>query len=57
MRFAILQSKAALAEIVRNFRITVNEKTQDNPLIIDPKEFLNIKVGGLWLNFKPLKEE
>ena len=57
MRFALLQSKAALAAIVRNFEISVNEKTQDNPLIIDPKEFLNIKVGGLWLNFKPLNEE
>jgi len=57
MRFALLQSKAALAAIVHNFEISVNEKTQDNPLIIDPKEFLNIKVGGLWLNFKPLNEE
>ncbi|KAL7036967.1 hypothetical protein ACKWTF_009020 [Chironomus riparius] len=57
MRFALLQSKAALAAIVRNFEFSVNEKTQDNPLIIDPKEFLNIKVGGLWLNFKPLSEE
>ncbi|CAG9805404.1 unnamed protein product [Chironomus riparius] len=56
MRFALLQSKAALAAIVHNFEISVNEKTAD-PLIIDPKEFLNVKVGGLWLNFKPLNEE
>jgi hypothetical protein len=57
MRFALLQSKAALASIIRNFEVSVNSKTQDNPLIIDPKEFLNIKTGGLWLNFKPLNEE
>lgn len=54
MRFALMQSKAALATIVRNFEITVNPKTQDNPLLIDPKEFLNVKAGGLWLNFKPI---
>lgn len=52
-RFALMQSKAAVAEIVRNFEISVNNKTQ-RPLIIDPKEFLNIKSGGLWLDFKPL---
>ncbi|CAG9805403.1 unnamed protein product [Chironomus riparius] len=57
MRFALLQSKAALAAIVGNFEVTVNSKTQDNPLVIDPKEFLNIKTGGLWLDFKPLSEE
>lgn len=53
MKFALMQSKAAIAEIVRNFEITVNDKTQQ-PLIIDPKEFLNIKTGGLWLDFKPI---
>jgi hypothetical protein len=54
MRFALMQSKAALAAIVKNFELSVNEKTQDNPFVIDPKQFLNIKVGGLWLNFKPI---
>ena len=53
MRFALVQSKAALATIIGNFEVTTNSKTKE-PLIIDPKEFLNIKVGGLWLNFKPL---
>ena len=54
MRFALAQTKAALVEIVNSFEISVNKKTQ-RPLIIDPKEFLNIKVGGLWLDLKPLK--
>jgi hypothetical protein len=51
-----MQSKAALATIVRNFELSVNEKTQNSPLIIDAKEFLNIKAGGLWLNFKPISQ-
>lgn len=53
MRFALMQSKAAIAEIVRNFEISVNSKTQ-LPLIIDPKEFINVKVGKLWLDFKSI---
>ncbi|CAG9805402.1 unnamed protein product [Chironomus riparius] len=54
MRFALLQSKAALATIIGNYVVTVNQKTQDNPFVIDAAEFLNIKTGGLWVNFKPL---
>ena len=53
MRFALTQSKAAIVEILRNFEIISNKKTQE-PLIIDPKEFLNVKTGGLWLDFKPI---
>lgn len=53
MRFALMQSKAAIAHLVKNFEITVNEKTKQ-PLTIDPKEFLNIKIGGIWLDFKPI---
>lgn len=52
-RFATLQSFAAIAGIVKNFRITVNEKTAKK-LIIDPKEFINIKIGGLWLDYEPI---
>ena len=51
MRFALMQSKAAIAHLVKNFEITVNEKTQ-LPLMIDPKEFFNVKLGGVWLDFK-----
>jgi cytochrome P450 len=52
-RFALMQSKAAIAQIVRNFEISVNEKTQ-NPLVLDPKEFINVKIGKIWLDFKAL---
>jgi hypothetical protein len=54
MRFALVQSKAALATIIKNYEVTVNRKTQDNPFVIDANEFLNIKTGGIWVNFKPL---
>jgi cytochrome P450 len=53
-RFAMMQSKAAIIEIVRNFEMSVNNKTQ-RPLVIDPKSVVNAKAGGLWLDFKPIK--
>lgn len=49
----MMQSKAAIVEIVRNFKLTVNDKTQ-RPLVIDEKEFINVKKGGLWLDFKAI---
>lgn len=53
MKFANLQSKSAIVAVVRNFEISVNSKTAKN-LIVDPTEFLNIKVGGLWLDLLPI---
>jgi cytochrome P450 len=54
MRFAQLQSKAAIAAIVTNYEISVSSK-MPKELVIDPKEFINIPCGGLWCDFKPLK--
>lgn len=53
MRFALLQVKAAVVEIVRNHQLSVNEKTQKS-IVYDPKNFLLMPVGGVWLNFKPI---
>lgn len=53
MRFAQIQSKAAIAGIIKNFKIAVNSKTATK-LIIDPKEFINVKMGGLWLDLSPI---
>jgi cytochrome P450 len=53
MRFAYMQSKAAIAMVVKNFDISVDSKTKF-PLEIDQKEFLNAKIGGLWMRFKSL---
>jgi cytochrome P450 family 28 len=50
MRFAVMQSKAAVIEIIKNFELSVNIKTQ-RPLVIGPQELFNVKVGGLWLDF------
>jgi hypothetical protein len=57
MRFALLQLKTAAFEIVRNFCITVDESkmSPDEELEIDPDELLmNVKKGGLWLNFESI---
>ncbi|CAG9806373.1 unnamed protein product [Chironomus riparius] len=53
-RFAQIQVKAAIVDIIRNFELSINEKTQ-RPLTIEPNHLLNVKVGGLWINVKPLK--
>lgn len=52
--FTMLEAKAAVVEVIRNFKITVNNKT-DSELVLDPNEFINIKRGGIWLDFKPIK--
>lgn len=52
-RFALTQIKAALVEIFKNFEVTLNEKTQV-PLVMDPKEFLNLPQGGIWIDFKKI---
>lgn len=48
-----MQCKTAIVMIVKNFILSVNEKTQDQPLKLDSNESYNIKIGGLWLNFEP----
>lgn len=54
MKFAAMACKAAVVELVRDFKIAVNSRTS-NDLKIDPNEFLNVKKGGLWLDFKPVQ--
>ena len=54
MRFALLQLKAAVFEVLRSFEISLDSKmSNDCELEIDPDELLmNVKKGGIWLNFK-----
>lgn len=54
MRFALLQIKVALLHTVMNYELTVAPKTQ-NPIKLDKKAFLYKAEGGLWINFKKLK--
>lgn len=53
MRFAQLQLKIAMFEIVKSFKITVDPIMDlSKKLEIDPDELLmNVKKGGIWLNF------
>lgn len=54
MKFAMMQAKRAVVEVIRNFNISVNDKTEPT-VVFDPAEFINIKRGGVWLDYKPLK--
>lgn len=53
MRFALLQVKAGIVEIIKNFRVSVNKKTQE-PLVLMPSEILTVPIGGLWLNIEKI---
>jgi hypothetical protein len=39
--------------VVRKFEILPSEKVV-TPLVMEPKEFLNYPVGGLWAKFNPI---
>jgi hypothetical protein len=49
-----MQVKAAIAEVVRKFEISVDKSTPET-LKISPLEFMNVMDSKLWLNFKALK--
>nr|XP_022909586.1 cytochrome P450 6j1-like [Onthophagus taurus] len=53
-RFAMLQVKVALASILNNFELTVNEKTKV-PLEYDKRYFRLVTTSGLWINFNKIK--
>ncbi|XP_053694786.1 probable cytochrome P450 28a5 [Sabethes cyaneus] len=53
MRFARMQVKRGIYEIIMNFEVTMDSKTKD-PLLIDPKQLLTGALGGIWLNFNPI---
>uniref|UniRef100_W8C570 Putative cytochrome P450 28d1 n=1 Tax=Ceratitis capitata TaxID=7213 RepID=W8C570_CERCA len=53
VRFALTQSKAAIAELIRNFIIKPNPKTRaDNTL--NRKSFFGSLEGGIWLDFEEI---
>ena len=54
MKFALTQIKAGIAEIINNFEVSVNKRTQE-PLILDNKEFISAPIGGIWINCKQLE--
>lgn len=54
MRYGMMQVKVAIVELVRNFALKTNPKTQQ-PAVFDPENFLLSQVGGLWADFVPIK--
>ncbi|ALC49935.1 Cyp28c1 [Drosophila busckii] len=50
MRLALVQTKAALAAIVRQFEVRVDARTLKG-IELDPLIFVGAHKGGIWLNF------
>lgn len=53
MRFALLEAKLALANIVRNYNLIPSEKTKE-PLELDPKAAIGYVKGGLFIKAEKL---
>lgn len=53
MRFASIQIKLAILEIIRNFEITTNSDTP-NPYIMNSKSFIAPGIRELWFDLKKL---
>lgn len=53
MRFALTQMKAAMVEIVRNYKISVNPKTRTD-FKMDPTYFMLRLDGGVHLDFEKI---
>lgn len=51
MRFSTLQIKAAIAEIISNFELSVNTRTKE-PIIVHPKDSLYLQVRDIYLDYK-----
>ncbi|KAF2892518.1 hypothetical protein ILUMI_13655 [Ignelater luminosus] len=49
MRFGLMQVKVGLAVLLKDYKFTVNSRTQ-TPLIMDPASFISTAKGGIWLN-------
>lgn len=54
MRYSTLVIKAAIAEIVKNFEITVNPRTVE-PILVKPKDFLYMPVHNVFLDYKEIE--
>lgn len=54
MRFGLAQVKLGIAQIIRHFEVTVNNKTK-MPMKYDKWYFVMCPLGGLWMDFKEVK--
>lgn len=53
LRFGMLQAKICIAMILRNFEISISNKTQV-PLVFRPKSTFLSPTGGMWIKLKPV---
>ncbi|XP_054274267.1 cytochrome P450 6a2-like [Macrosteles quadrilineatus] len=51
MRFAVMEVKVSVARIMANFTVTMSPKTHV-PLKLDPRSFVPLPKGGMWLKFE-----
>ena len=51
MRFALLESKLALAMILKKFIVLTSNKTEE-PLVIDPNRTITYVKGGLYVKLE-----
>lgn len=56
MKFAYMQVKAAIVEVVKSFEISVDKQTPAD-LKISPAEFMNVTDCKLMLNFKSFETQ
>ncbi|XP_018576951.1 probable cytochrome P450 6a13 [Anoplophora glabripennis] len=52
-RFGIMQTKVGLTSILKDFRVTLNKKTQ-NPLRLSTRAFVPTAEAGVWVNLERL---
>ncbi|XP_055371662.1 probable cytochrome P450 28d2 [Condylostylus longicornis] len=53
MKFGLIQSKIGICEILRHFKITVNERTRHNNTLATDSLFAMLD-GGIWLDFEEI---
>lgn len=49
MRFGLMQTKVGLTSLLKNYKFSVNSKTQE-PLKMKPLSLVLAAVGEIWLN-------
>lgn len=53
LRFGMMQTKVGLINLLKNFKFSVNAKTQE-PLVMTPESFVLSATGGMWLDVEQL---
>lgn len=54
LRFGMMQSRIGLVTLLRNFEFSLGSKTKVPPRI-DPKSFVTVPEGGIYLKLKALR--